>query len=461
MPKEFGASALRFLQIRMRVSRTAQRSPPTGFGDRMSVTAFIALGSNLGDRRSFLDRALHALASRSDIRMVRVSSYVETAPVGGPPGQGPYLNAACEIETDLDPSALLQVLRDVETGLGRIRQERWGPRTIDLDLLLYGNVVQNDANLVIPHPRMHERVFVLQPLAEIAPHAVHPVLGRTVGELLRELQQNTQETVMSARSRELLGLRAVVTGATGGIGRAIAYELATGGADVIIHRRNPVGLPSEQASAMRAGAEEVAERVRAQSVRAHVVLADLRRPEECCRLVEEAWRTWSGIDIWINNAGADTLTGEAGRWSFERKLEELWAVDVNATILLSRDVGARMKRQGSGVLINIGWDQAETGMECDSGQLFAASKGAVMAFTKSLAVTLAPEVRVNCLAPGWIRTAWGEAASKYWQDRAHRETLLARWGTPHDVAAAARWLASPAASFITGQTIRVNGGAVR
>jgi 3-oxoacyl-[acyl-carrier protein] reductase len=109
----------------------------------------------------------------------------------------------------------------------------------------------------------------------------------------------------------------------------------------------------------------------------------------------------------------------------------------------------------------MGWDQAETGMEGDSGQLFGATKAAVIAFTKSLALTLAPSVRVNCLAPGWIRTAWGEKASSTWQERVLRETPLARWGTAQDVAGVVRWLASPAAKFITGQVIRINGGAVR
>jgi NAD(P)-dependent dehydrogenase (short-subunit alcohol dehydrogenase family) len=93
--------------------------------------------------------------------------------------------------------------------------------------------------------------------------------------------------------------------------------------------------------------------------------------------------------------------------------------------------------------------------------LFAASKGAVMAFTRGLALTLAPEVRVNCLAPGWIKTAWGERASTSWQQRVERETPLRRWGTPEDVAKTARWLMSPAAGYITGQIIRINGGAVR
>jgi 3-oxoacyl-[acyl-carrier protein] reductase len=99
-------------------------------------------------------------------------------------------------------------------------------------------------------------------------------------------------------------------------------------------------------------------------------------------------------------------------------------------------------------------------MEGDSGQLFAAAKGAIAAFTKSLAKSLAPQVRVNALAPGWIRTAWGAAASQAWQERVMRETPLGRWGTPDDVAQTAIWLVSPAASYVTGQVIRINGGAI-
>src|SRR5262249_46670529 len=144
-----------------------------------------------------------------------------------------------------------------------------------------------------------------------------------------------------------------------------------------------------------------------------------------------------------------------------QKLRELLAVDATATMLLARDAGERMRAAGSGVILNIGWDQAETGMEGDSGQLFGAAKAAVMAFTKSLALTLGPAVRVNCIAPGWIRTAWGEKASATWQERVLREVPLGRWGTTQDVAAAVRWLVSPAAGFITGQVIRINGGAVR
>jgi 3-oxoacyl-[acyl-carrier protein] reductase len=117
-----------------------------------------------------------------------------------------------------------------------------------------------------------------------------------------------------------------------------------------------------------------------------------------------------------------------------------------------------MKQRGSGVIVNMGWDQAETGMEGDSGEMFAAVKGAVMAATRSLAKSLAPEVRVNCVAPGWIRTAWGQHASAEWQERAATESLLGRWGEPEDVARVACFLASPAAAFISGQIVNINGG---
>jgi NAD(P)-dependent dehydrogenase (short-subunit alcohol dehydrogenase family) len=196
-------------------------------------------------------------------------------------------------------------------------------------------------------------------------------------------------------------------------------------------------------------------------VRAVALLGDLAAPAGCQRLAEQAWGVWQGLDVVVNNAGADTLTGEAARWPFERKLEALLAVDVRATMLLARGLGQRMKAAGRGVVLNMGWDQAETGMEGDSGELFAAAKGAVMAFSRSLALSLAPEVRVHCLAPGWVRTAWGEQASSGWQERAVRETPLRCWGRPEDVAATARWLVSPAARYLDGQIVRINGGAVR
>lgn len=406
----------------------------------MTATAYIALGSNLGHRRQHLEGALTLLRQHGQIEVTKVSSFLETPPVGGPTGQDVFLNAAAELGTDLEPKALLNSLLAIEQQLGRVRQEPWGPRTIDLDLLLYEDQIYSDSELTLPHPRLHERRFVLAPLAEIAPEVSHPILHQKVRELLAKLE---------SPGRELCGRRALVTGATSGIGRAIALELAAAGADVIVHGRRPQT------------AAEVVGQVQLRGPRSELLLADLAAQEQCCRLVDQAWQVWGGLDIWINNAGADTLTGAAAAWPFDRKLQTLWEVDVRATAFLSRAVGTRMSQAGGGAIVNMGWDQADTGMEGDSGQLFAAVKGAVMAFSKSLALSLAPTVRVNCLAPGWIRTAWGEKASTTWQERVRRETPLARWGTPLDVAQAARWLVSPASGFLTGQVLRVNGGAVR
>ena len=249
------------------------------------------------------------------------------------------------------------------------------------------------------------------------------------------------------RSTELAGLTAIVTGSSSGIGKAMVLELAAAGAHCIIHANHSVDA-----------AQAVANDARESGVQALVLQADVSNDHDRQRLVREAI-AWRGrVDVWINNAGADVLTGDAAGWSFERKLEQLWNIDVQGTIALSRLIGEHMKQRTRGVILNIGWDQAQHGMAGDSGELFATTKGAIMSFTKSLARSLAPHVRVNCIAPGWIKTSWGEGTSEYWQNRARHESLLGRWGLPEDVAAVARFLASPSASFITGQIVDVNGG---
>ena len=151
------------------------------------ATAYLSLGSNIGDRKSFLLRARNLLLNAPGVRIVIPSPIYQTEPVGGPPDQEPYLNAVLLVETVLPPHELLDKCREIEDRLGRERPERWAPRTIDLDLLLYDDLVHHDEELELPHPRMHERTFVLTPLADVAPDLVHPRLERTVRELLGEL----------------------------------------------------------------------------------------------------------------------------------------------------------------------------------------------------------------------------------------------------------------------------------
>ena len=242
------------------------------------------------------------------------------------------------------------------------------------------------------------------------------------------------------------GRTAVVTGASSGIGAAIARQFAAAGAGVFLAcRSSRFDLLSLCGELDAAG---------------HFV-GDLRDVDRHDRLLAAVAEDVGVPDVWVNNAGVDLLTGPGRSMSYEEKLLALLEVDVAASVLLSKRVGAVMAGAGSGVILNVGWDQAATGMDGDSGELFAAAKAAVMAFTKSLAVSLAPAVRVNCVAPGWIKTAWGDSAPAEWQARVLRETPLNRWGTPEDVARCARWLCSDEAAFVTGQVVNVNGGAVR
>jgi 2-amino-4-hydroxy-6-hydroxymethyldihydropteridine diphosphokinase len=151
------------------------------------VQAFIALGSNLGDREENITRAVDAIRASERTSLRQLSSLLENPAVGGPPDSPPFLNAVAEVGTSLPAHELLDRLLDIEQQLGRVRHEKWEPRIIDLDLILYGDQIIEQPRLTVPHPLVHEREFVLRPLAEIAPKVVHPRLQMTAIELLQRL----------------------------------------------------------------------------------------------------------------------------------------------------------------------------------------------------------------------------------------------------------------------------------
>ena len=249
---------------------------------------------------------------------------------------------------------------------------------------------------------------------------------------------------------ELHDRAVVVTGASSGIGRAIAIAAARAGADVALTYR-----VNEQ------GAREVERAIASLGRRAAVFRCDLADDASLRAIGPDARRALGRLDVWINNAGADILTGAAASLSTIEKLDLLLRIDLRGTMLASWHAAEILDAQEQGgVIINMSWDHALAGMAGLNPQLFAAAKGGVLAFSKALARSVAPRVRVNVLAPGWIDTSFAATLT----DRARHDvadsTPLKRWGVPDDVAGAAVFLASPAASFLTGQTILVGGGVV-
>ena len=248
----------------------------------------------------------------------------------------------------------------------------------------------------------------------------------------------------------LQGRTMLVTGASSGIGRAIALAAARAGADVAVTYR-----------VNRSGAEETAVEIERLGRRAAVLQLDLADEARIRAVGPEARAALGRIDAWVNNAGADIVTPDGDAMPPLKKLDLLLTIDLRGTILASWEAASMLKEQeDGGVIINMSWDHVLTGMEGRNPQMYSAVKGGILSFSKSLARSVAPKVRVNILAPGWIETAFGANL----EDDRHRavaeSTPLRRWGVPDDVAGAAVFLASPSASFMTGQMLMVGGGIV-
>lgn len=144
--------------------------------------AYIAVGSNLGDRNKNIQKAIFLLRAHPQVNIIKISSIIETEPEGGP-AQERFLNGAIAVDTDLPPKDLLNILQEIERGLGRQKAVKNGPRVIDLDILFYGDKIINKKDLKIPHPRLHKRQFVIKPLCQIAPEFIHPVLNKKIKDL--------------------------------------------------------------------------------------------------------------------------------------------------------------------------------------------------------------------------------------------------------------------------------------
>jgi 3-oxoacyl-[acyl-carrier protein] reductase len=249
----------------------------------------------------------------------------------------------------------------------------------------------------------------------------------------------------------LAGKVALVTGASTGIGRAIALALAHAGADVAVTYRTGIREATELSTEI--------EKLGRNSAVFQLELAD---PASISTLARNLIEQFPRVDIWINSAGADILTGEDAKKSRLEKLDQLLMVDLRGTILASWEAARIMKEQpDGGVIINMSWDHVIFGFEGTNPQMFSAVKGGIMSFSKSLARSVAPRVRVNILAPGWIETEFAATTMDpdYYR-KVVESTPLKRWGTPDDVARSAVFLASEDSAFLTGQMLMIGGGVV-
>lgn len=252
----------------------------------------------------------------------------------------------------------------------------------------------------------------------------------------------------SMSERELFHGRSVaITGAARGLGKALALAFAAEGARVLVHYAQS-----------EAAAQELVREIERQGGQALALQADLRSSAQVERLVAQAHMALGHFDVWVNNAGASANTTETRGLSEEERFERLLQVDVLGTWRCCRAAVPFMR--SGGCILNIAWNHALDGAPGFVSQVYATAKGAVIALSRCLARELAPRLRVNCIAPGWIENDWARSRPVSFRERVAARIPLGRWGEASDVVAAALFLASPAASFITGQVLLVDGGEV-
>lgn len=246
----------------------------------------------------------------------------------------------------------------------------------------------------------------------------------------------------------LAGRVAIVTGGGRGIGQAIALGLAREGAHVLVAYHHSAD-----------GADMTVSAITEIGGVAEAMQADITRAADIEALAEAAVRL-GGPHIWVNNAGATANTSEKGELSDEERFERALQVDLKGTWLACRIAAPRICAAGGGAIVNIGWDHALDGAPGVVSEIYAASKAGVLALTRCFAQEWAPDVHVNAVAPGWVENDWSATRSEAFRQRVTDNIPLRRWGHAEDIAAAVVYLCSPAATYITGQTLVVDGGEV-
>jgi 2-amino-4-hydroxy-6-hydroxymethyldihydropteridine diphosphokinase len=316
----------------------------------------IGCGANLGDRAATLRAVVEDLRQSPGIDVVKVSRWHETAPVGGPAGQPRYLNGAVLLESSLSPRELLAVLQACEARFGRVRQAHWGARTIDLDLLLHGDQVCNQAELTLPHPRMAFRRFVLQPAAEVAPDLRHPTIGWTLNELLTHLDRAIPYLAITITAQD----RTAAATLAAELAAAVAGRYLAGG------RGAPDG-PETPAGPLASGPLEWLDRWRRLLDRDAWSPSDALSPNDA----------WTIGDFWFDEVWVEARTVlPAARFAeFHRRWEEAEAAVVRPKLtVLLEDSGRtdavrqaalveRFERPGHGPTIRIPHEERATARE--------------------------------------------------------------------------------------------------